>query len=280
MILVTGAGNVGRHVVSQLHEAGAPVRVLTRHPELADVPKAVDVVGGDLSRASESLGPFLDGVAAVFLIWPQPTADDPLAAVEIITQRVERVVYLSSSTVRDDLEHQAHPMTAIHADIEGAIERSGVDWTFLRVGKIATNTLGWAPQIAEGVVRLPFPGAGRSPIVESDIGAVAVRTLLDDGHVGEKHVLSGPEPLTEGDLVHTIGEAIGRSIRVEEIPPEVARAQLLQDGASPEVADAALALWEGLVTEPEPVTPTVEEITGSLGRTFREWAVEHVSAFR
>lgn len=279
MILVTGAGNVGRHVVSQLHEAGAPVRVLTRHPELADVPEAVDVVGGDLSRA-DTLGPLLDGVGAVFLIWPQPTADDPLAAVEAIAGRVGRVAYLSSSTVRDDLEHQTHPMTAIHADIEHAIERSGVDWTFLRVGKIATNTLSWAPQIAEGVVRLPFPGAGRSPIVESDIGAVAVRTLLDDGHAGAKHVLSGPEPLTEGALVRTIGDAIGRSIRVEEIPPEVARAQLLEDGASPEVADAALVLWERLVSEPEHVTPTVEEITGSPGRTFRDWAVEHVSAFR
>ncbi len=218
MILVTGAGKVGRHVVSRLHGSGAPVRVLTRHPALADVPGGVEVVGGDLSHA-DSLAPCLDGVEAVFLIWPQPTATGPLAAVEVIARYVGRVAYLSSSTVRDDLAVQSHPMTAIHADIEHAIERSGADWTFLRVGKIATNTLFWSTQIAEGVVRLPFPDAGRSPVVESDIGAVAARTLLDEGHVGAKHILSGPEPLTEGDLVRIIGEVIGRPIRVERIPP-------------------------------------------------------------
>lgn len=278
MILVTGAGTVGRHVVSLLHEAGARVRVLTRHPEQAEVPQGVEAVGGDLSRA-DTLGPWLDGIEAVFLIWPQPTANDPLAAVRVITRHVGRVAYLSSSTVRDDLEEQTHPMTAIHADIEHAIERSGVERIFLRVGKIASNTLFWSAQIAEGVVRLPFPDAGRSPIVESDIGAVAARTLMDEGHVGATHILSGPEPLTEGDLVRTIGEVIGRPIRVERIPPEVARAQLVGNGESPEVADAALALWERLVTEPEPVTPTVEEITGSPGRTFRDWALEHAAAF-
>jgi uncharacterized protein YbjT (DUF2867 family) len=279
VILVTGAGKVGRNVVSSLHGSGAPVRVLTRHPALAEIPGGVEVVGGDLSHA-DTLGSYLDDVDAVFLIWPQSTATHPLAAVEVITRHVRRVAYLSSSTVRDDLEEQTHPMTAIHADIERAIERSGADWTFLRVGKIATNTLFWSGQIAEGIVRLPFPDAGRSPIVESDIGEVAARTLLDEGHVGAKHVLSGPEPLTEGDLVRIIGEAIGRPIRVEQISPEVARAEFVRSGESPEVADAALALWERLVTEPERVTPTVEEITGSPGRTFREWAVEHASAFR
>ena len=278
MILVTGAGRVGRHVVSRLHERGARVRVLVRDPPLADVPRGVEVVAGDLSDA-EGLAPLLDGVEAVFLIWPQPTATGPLAAIDVLARHVGRVAYLSSSTVRDDLEVQSHPMTAIHADVEHAIERSGVDWTFLRVGKIATNTLFWSAQVAEGVVRLPFPDAGRSPIVESDIGEVAARTLLDEGHVGAKHILSGPEPLTEGDLVRIIGEAIGRPIRVERIPTEDARAELVRNGESTDVADAALALWQRLVAEPEPVTPTVEEITGAPGRTFRDWAVEHASAF-
>lgn len=280
MVLVTGAGRVGRQVVSGLHAADEQVRVLVRHPALAQVPAGVEVVGGDLS-SPRTLEPALEGVAAVFLIWPQATATDPLAALEVITDRVGRIAYLSSSTVRDDLEVQTHPMTAIHADIERALDRAKVARTFLRVGKIATNTLFWAQQIREqGVVRLPFPDAGRSPIVESDIGAVAARTLLDDEHVGATHVLSGPEPLTEGELVRAIGDAIDRPIEVEDIPTEEARAELLASGESPEVVDAALALWARLVTEPEPVTPSVERITGRPARTFRAWAKEHADDFR
>jgi uncharacterized protein YbjT (DUF2867 family) len=67
---------------------------------------------------------------------------------------------------------------AFHAGLERLIERSGLEWTFLRCGGFATNTLGWAPQIrAGGVVRWPFGAAARSLIHEGDIAAVAVRTV-------------------------------------------------------------------------------------------------------
>jgi hypothetical protein len=50
-------------------------------------------------------------------------------------------------------------------------------------------------------------------------------------------------------------------------------------GASPELADAALTYWSKLIAEPEPVTRTVQEITGSEARTFREWAMDHADDF-
>ena len=37
---------------------------------------------------------------------------------------------------------------------------------------------------------------------------------------------------------------------------------------------------EAFVAQPEPVTCTVEEITGTLARKFREWAVDHADDFR
>ena len=49
MILVTGAtGNVGRHVVSLLLEAGEDFRALSRSPEGAELPAGANVVRGDL----------------------------------------------------------------------------------------------------------------------------------------------------------------------------------------------------------------------------------------
>ena len=68
-VLVTGAtGRVGRIVVDQLLDAGVPVRALTRRPDAAGLPAAVEVVAGDLT-VPESLDAGLHGVSAVFLVW-------------------------------------------------------------------------------------------------------------------------------------------------------------------------------------------------------------------
>src|SRR5882724_7946183 len=102
-ILVTGAtGNVGRHVVSGLLTAGVNVRALTRNRAAANLPPAVDVVEGDLS-VPESLDKHLGGVDAVFLLC---RFKPPAAVIEALTQRVKRIVFLSSSTVRDDVDPQ------------------------------------------------------------------------------------------------------------------------------------------------------------------------------
>ncbi len=281
MILVTGAtGNVGRHVVAGLQEVGADVRAMCRDPGVAVLPDGVEVARGDLS-SPDTLRACLDGIDTVFLVWPQASASHPLTALDIIARHARRIVYISSLTVDEDREEQTHPMTAIHARIEVAIRRSGLAWTFLRAGKFDTNTRGWAAQIrATGAVRLPYAGAGRSPIHEADLAAVTVRALTDERHGGATHVVTGPELLTEADLVRTIGEVIGRPVRCEEIPPRTARAEMLATGLPPDLVDAALDYWRTLVARPEPVTRTVEQITGAPARTFRDWATEHADDFR
>jgi uncharacterized protein YbjT (DUF2867 family) len=280
VILVTGAtGNVGSRIVAELLGRGLPVRALTRSPSMARLPEGAEVAGGDLSDA-DSLGPALEGVDAVFLVWHQASAEDPEAAIATIARHAERIVYLSSLTVHDDLDLQTHPMTEIHARIERLIRASGPRWTFLRAGTFATNALGWTEEIREtDAVRLPYPQAGRSPIVPDDIAEVAAHVLIGHEHDGATHTVTGPEQLTLAEMVGTIGEAIGRPVRADAIPAEVARAELIADGASEELADAALAYWARLVSEPEPVTDTVQRISGLSARTFGSWAKAHAPAF-
>jgi uncharacterized protein YbjT (DUF2867 family) len=295
LILITGAtGNVGRHVVSQLRGAGAAVRALTRDPGSAGLPDGVEVVRGDLS-ALATLDACLDGVEAVFLVWPFLTAKAAPALLQAVAKRTRRIVYLSSMSVRDDRERQADTISAFHADIERLVEQSGLEWTFLRPSGFATNTLMWTPQIrADGVVRWPYGAARRSLIHERDIAAVAVRALTSDGHGAKKYILTGPEALTQVEQVRTIGETIGRPLRFEEIPPKAARQRLLTAWGIPSLAarflparsrvrrlaDGALDAWATMVDEPEPVTPTVQELTGAPARTFREWAIDHADDFR
>jgi uncharacterized protein YbjT (DUF2867 family) len=278
VVLVTGAtGNVGRQVVSQLLAAGEAVRAVTRDPASARLPGGTEVVRADLSDP-QTLKGHLDGVEAVFLIWPFFTVGAAPAVVDMLATHVRRVVYLSAMSVRDDREPQAN---GIWGAIEQLIQQSGLAWTFLRAGGFAANTLAWAEQIrTEGVVSWPYGEAGRSLIHERDIAAVAVRALAEDGHASAKYVLTGPEAVSQADQVRTIGEAIGRPVRWEEASPAVARQQLLAAWGNPGFVDGALGYWATLVAKPEPVTRTVEAVTGSPARTFREWASDHAGDFR
>jgi uncharacterized protein YbjT (DUF2867 family) len=109
---------------------------------------------------------------------------------------------------------------------------------------------------------------------------VAVRAPTGDGHGGAKHVLTGPELLTQAEQVRTIGDVIGRPARWEDVPPEAVRDGLAAAFGDASFADHALDAWARFVQEPELVTSTVERITGTRARTFREWASDHAGDFR
>jgi uncharacterized protein YbjT (DUF2867 family) len=259
---------------------------MARSPESAGLPRQAEVVRGDLTVPT-SLDRCLDGVDAVFLVWCAPaTAVAPGLA--RIAAHARRIVFLSNLTVRDGIEEQAYPVTTLHAKIERLIEVSGVRWTFLRPGAFASNArIWWAPQVRAGdVVRWPYPGAVTSPIHERDIAAVAVRALSEDGHAGAKYILTGPQSLTHRDQVRTIGNAIGRPLRFEEIPPEAARREMATIMPA-SIADMLLDAWQNVeyagsatVGKPAPVTFTVAEIAGVPARSFHEWAVDHALDFQ
>jgi hypothetical protein len=78
--------------------------------------------------------------------------------------------------------------------------------------------------------------------------------------------------------VRAIGDAIGRSLRFEEISPEEARAQLTRS-IPPQVVNMLLGFWANTLDIPSPVTQTVSEITGSAPHSFYDWAAEHAGEF-
>ncbi|GGK62902.1 nucleotide-diphosphate-sugar epimerase [Sphaerisporangium melleum] len=281
MILVTGAtGRVGRHAVAGLLEAGAEVRALARDPEAATLPDGAEVVRGDLSRP-ETLDAALAGVEAVFLVWPTLSADHAAPAVAgAIAERARHIVYLSARGVSPQAEAQGGILGS-HALLERLIEESGVEWTFLRPGGFAANTLMWAPQIRQsGVVRWVHGAASRPLIHERDIAAVGVRALTGPGHAGARYELTGPQTLTQIEQVSLIGEAVGRPVRWEEMAPEAALQAMVEQGLPASAARGILDAHAALVTAPEPVTGTVERITGAPATPFRQWAADHAADFR
>ena len=283
-ILVIGAtGNVGRQVISQLLATDVRVRALTRNPGSAHLPDQVEVVTGDLALPA-TLDQALEDVAAVFLVWTAPaTALAP--AVARIAKHVQRVVFLSSphQTAHPFFQKpQPNPVATLHAEIERVIEAAGLQWTFLRPGMFAANSLlWWASQVrASDVVRWPYAEALTAPIHEHDIAAVAARTLCEEGHSGKDYVLTGPQSLSQREQVNIIGEVIGRPLRFEEISPEEACQELLTVLPSPTVIQMLLKAWAGAVGQPALVTSAVAEITGAPARTFRDWVSDHAAEFR
>jgi uncharacterized protein YbjT (DUF2867 family) len=275
-VLVIGAtGKVGRHVVAGLLERGVEVRALVRDPLAAGLPGEVHIVQGDLRRP-ETVAAAAEGADAAFLLWPGFSAQGAAEVIEALARRVDHVVHLSAARLQRD---DTGPVEGVWADVERLVEGSGVGWTFLRGGGFAANTLQWADQIRAGdVVRIPYPAAGRSLVHERDIADVAVRVLADGGPTGQAFALTGPEVLTQAEQVRAIGEAIGRPLRVEELPHNAARREF--EAVMGERAEAAVAYWATLVDAPERVTDDVERVTGHEARPFAEWVRDHLDDFR
>jgi uncharacterized protein YbjT (DUF2867 family) len=215
-------------------------------------------------------------VDAAFLLWPSFSAEGAAPVVEALTEQVRRVVYLSALNVKDD---QPAEFNGVWGEVEQLL--AGSDWTFLRVGGFAANTLTWAPEIRAGsTVSMPSPKAGRSLIHERDIADIAVLALLDDAHIGRKYELTGPQVLTQEEQLALIGNAIGKDLRVVEQTPEEARQAMLAMGADKILAESSVHYWASLVDDPEPVTPDYKNLTGNPGRTFHQWAQDHADTFR
>ncbi|MGW0331543.1 NAD(P)H-binding protein [Streptomyces sp. NPDC003011] len=281
-VLVTAAtGTVGPLAAAHLLRAGARVRalVLEDDPHVARLPVGVEPYVGDLAEP-ESLDAALEGVDGVFWMWPfftlgVRTAPEVLRRIE---ERARRVVLVSSVGVHVGVEPVDNNC---HAYLEQLIERTGLEWTFLRTTGFMANALGLAPQIRAGdVVRFPYGAAARRPVHEGDLAEVGARALLEDGHAGRKYLVSGPEVVTQQRQAEIIGDVLGRTLRWEDVHAEEARKQMVAAGWPPSYADGALDYFASLTRQPEAGSSVVGQVTGRPARTFRQWAEEHADAFR
>jgi uncharacterized protein YbjT (DUF2867 family) len=286
MLLVTGAtGTIGRPLIDILVNQGAKVRAVTHNPQAAGLPAGVEVVEGDLSRPA-TIAPLLDGVTALFL---HPRAVG-LAAGELLTlarQRgVQRVVALSATNVDDPLDEQPSRYQGDrNKEVEDAAVASGLAWMSLRASSFAANTLRtWGAQLRAGdVVRYPYASFAEALIHERDLAEVIAHALGSDALVvrrGRRRELTGPQSLTHQQLVATIGEVLGRPLRYQELPPEVAKQGMVQQGIPEAFVQALMARYAREVGQPAPVTGEVERVLGRPVRTYAEWVADHAAAFR
>jgi uncharacterized protein YbjT (DUF2867 family) len=274
-ILITGAtGNIGRPLIALLQGAGAKVRAVTRNPADAELPAGIEAV--------PSAQDGLDGATAVFL---NSRALGPELASTVEAARragATKLVALSAINADDDFSRQPSRFRGDrNKEVEQYAIDSGLHWVSLRPSLFATNFIGmWAGQLQTGdVVAGPYASAASAPIVEADIAAVAAQALLTDELIGRKIDLTGPQSLTNTQLVHIIGEVTGRDLDYREIPIDQVQQRFTAIGFPAEFGTAYAALLAETVDTPAQVTDEVERILHRPAQTFAQWVDQHRASF-
>ncbi|MER6734448.1 SDR family oxidoreductase [Streptomyces puniciscabiei] len=273
MIVVTGAtGNVGRTLVATLSQAGERVTAVARRVGAADVPPGVRAVAADLGEP-QSLAPALEGAEALFLL---VAGEDPVGILrQAATAGVGKVVLLSSQGVGTRPDAYAHA-----ARFEAAVTDSGLPFTVLRSGGLASNVLAWAePVRRHRVAAAPFADVALPFVDPDDVAAVAAAVLREDGHDGATYTLTGPEPTTPRQRAAAIAAALGEPVTFMEQSREEAHAQMVRF-MPPAVAEGTLAVLGAPTPQEQAVAPDAARLLGRPAAPFSAWAARNVAAFR
>lgn len=274
-IVVTGAtGNVGRPLVTHLANAGAKVRAVSRHPESAGLPADVEVV--------DSAAAAIPGASAVFLNSRALRQELTAVVDQAVREGVTRLVALSAINADDDFSRQpSRSRGDRNKEVEQLAVDSGLEWVSLRPSVFVTNFVGmWSAQIRAGdIVRGPYAAASTAPIVESDIAEIAAKALLTDDLVGRKVPLTGPQALTNAEMVDIIGAVLGRRLQYQEVSDDLVRQRFVGLGFPPEFGDAYIAMLATTLDKPAVVTDEVPEILGRPAQSFEQWVAEHQTIF-
>lgn len=217
-ILVTGAtGRVGRHVVDQLVQRGAPVRVLTRDPSKVAFPPEVDVAKGDLLDL-DAMRSALQGVSTLFLLNAVTGDEFTQAIVTLNLAReagIERVVYLS--VIQADRFVNV-PHFAVKYGAERMLEQMGFGATILRPTYFIDNDLTIKDVVLQhGVYPMPIGSKGVAMVDARDIAEVAALELIRRHEAPTALPLEiidvvGPDTLTGEGIAAIWSDALGRPV--------------------------------------------------------------------
>ncbi|GIJ76400.1 Uncharacterized conserved protein YbjT, contains NAD(P)-binding and DUF2867 domains [Micromonospora phaseoli] len=279
MIVITGAtGNVGRVLVEVLAAAGEQVIAVSRGTSPVSLTDGVRYQQADLAEP-ETLRPAVDGARALFLLVSGAGAHlNPSDILDVAKAGgVQHVVLLSSQAAG------TRPQSVSHAPlrgIEGVVQQSGMAWTILRPGGFASNAYAWTESVrTQRTVAAPFGDVGLPVVDPADIAEVAATVLREGEHAGRTYELTGPALTTPRQRTRIIGEALGQPVRFVEQTREQARAQMMRFMPEP-VVDGTLAILGAPTPAEQRISAHTAQVLGRTPRTFDDWALRHIHAFR
>ena len=279
--ITTPTGNVGRHVLRLVLQAGVRPRVLLRHPSALPpgVRSRVDAVMVD-QLVPETVVEATVGVDALYWVDPPTSLPDPLEGYRQVTESlvaavrangIGKVVFQSS--VGAECRHGMGDIDGL-ALTETALDALGVDVVHLRCGYFFTNLLFDLDSILGGTITTAMDIDRKLPwVAPEDIAAVATARLLGSAWCG-RHVqaLHGPEDLSFREVGQVLSEALDRTVVVRQVSDDDVRAELEGFGMSPaqiaSIVDMTAGVRDGFVPEnPRDYTTTTPTTLAGWART-------------
>ena len=276
LVLITGAGGVGRAVFEELRTQDVPVRFMVRREDerAAEMKRlGAEIVIGDLTQP-ETVAAALQGVARMFFAMAV-SPDHLLAATVAATVakdygKLEALVGLSQMTVSQmtltSTEESHHQR--LHWLAEQVLNWSRLPVVHIRPTVFLDSPLFTtmaAQSIREsGTIALPF-GTGRtSPVAVGDVARVVATVLNDPApHIGRVYELTGPRSIDMTELAATFSRALHRPVSYVDVPLDRWQAGLSRMGYPPHVQQH-IATMARLHRENryDRATDDVERVTG------------------
>ena len=283
IVVTTPTGNIGSLVVKDLLSAGEAVRVIVRDQAKlsTEIRGRVEVVEGSHDDAAV-VAKACDGAESYFLLVPPSFRmtdgsayymrfTTPLIAA-IKSGNIKRVVSVSAAG-------RGVPLRAgVVSDSlakDKAIEATGVNFRALWCPGFYENMLRQAEPIKhQGTFFYPgIPDLKTRHAATRDIAATAAKLLLDHSWTGQGGIgVFGPEDLSWNDIAGIMADVLGKPIRFQPVPYQDYKKQLVQRGASEEMAASLVEMHEAKdkgLDNAEPRTP--ENTTPT---SFRQWCEE------
>jgi uncharacterized protein YbjT (DUF2867 family) len=260
MLVVAGVtGHVGSVAARELLSKGQKIKVIVRDPAkgVEWSKKGAEVAVGSLDDAGFLTGA-LKGAKGFFTLLPpgiqvtrfiayqRRTADAIAAAIR--NSGVPYVVLLSS--VGADLAEGTGALKGLHY-FENVVRATGVRLVAIRPGYFQENIASaLAPARTAGIVPNVTHYSADDPfqmIATHDIGLLAAHELLFQSGKSEAVDLQGPS-YSIRQAAGLLGAALGKTLRVMDVPPEAQVAAFKQAGMSQELAELMPEMYAGFAS--------------------------------
>ncbi|PWI12980.1 hydroxylase [Streptomyces sp. Act143] len=286
LVLITGAGGVGRTVLEKLRAQQVPVRVMVRRDDdRAAQLRALgaEVVLGDLTRP-ETVAAALEGAKSMY--FAMPVSPDHLLAATVVASvardygKLDALIGMSQMTVSQMTATsiaESHQQR-LHWLAEQVLDWSGLPVVHIRPTSFLDNPLFTtlpAQTIRDnGTLALPF-GAGRtSPIAVDDVARAVAAVLRDPlPHVGRVYELTGPRTLDMTEMAEAFSKALGRPVAYVDVPLEEWRTEVLAGiGLPPHIEQHIVTMCRlHQQNRYDRASQDVENLTGTPAQTVEEF---------
>lgn len=246
LVLIPGAGGVGRAVFDQLRAQDVPVRFMVRRQDerAAELKRlGAEVVIGDLTRP-ETVAAALQGVTR--MLFAMAVSPDHLLAATVVASvareygKLDALVGLSQMTVSQmtaTSTGESHQQR-LHWLAEQVLNWSGLPVVHIRptvfLDTPLFTTMAAQSIQANGTIALPFGSGRTSPVVVDDVARVVATVLRDPApHIGQVYELTGPQSVDMIELAAAFSRALDRPVSYVDAPPDRWQAGLSRMGLPP-----------------------------------------------